>query len=426
MTEKVFGTEKKGSIRDIPLPTENSSANKLDLQNKNSENFDNWSQMKRKNKRFGSKIIGFILLCLIGAGIYSFLFHSAEVTVTSASEQVTIASREFNSALNPSDDQVAFTRVNPYKKTETLYVEGSEEENKQTKTTGTITVYNTDSQPKTYIKNTRFQTESGLVYRAFKKFVIPAGTEENPGSTEVVIVAENPGEKYNSQSGATFKLPALKEQNNPSYDLVYASQTEPLEGGFSGVIRVPTEDDIEEAKTKLRATIELDLEKGFAESLPDNYIVNKDYISVSDVVFIEKPNSEKGGLDIEAQATLESVVFEKEIFDLFMAKQLLEDYQTGKSYVIDNIPELTMELQGDIDPATVEEFSFTVSGNVAFRSPVDVEEVKKLVSGNLKSHITSGLVTGLETVNIKEVSVSPFWRRTLPGNAEQITVTVEE
>ena len=426
MTEKVFGTEKKGSIRDIPLPTEKTNVNKLDLQSKNSENFDNWSQMKRKNKRFGSKLIGVVLLLLVGAVAYSYLFHSAEIVVTSSSQEVTIASREFESALSPTDTQVEFTRVNPYKKTETLYVEGSEEENKQTKTTGTITVYNTDSQSKTYIKNTRFQTEDGLVYRAFKKFVIPAGTEDNPGSTEVVVVAENPGEKYNSQSGATFKLPALKEQNNPSYDLVYASQTEPLEGGFSGVIRVPTEDDIEEAKTKLRATIELDLEKDFAASLPDNYIVNKDYISVSDVVFIEKPNSEKGGVDLEAQATLESVVFKKEVFEAFMAKQLIEDYQDGNTYVIDNINELTMELDGDINPRTVEEFTFSVSGNVQFGSPVNTEQVQALAAGNLKSHITSGLVTGLETVNVKEVSVSPFWRRTLPNSPEQITVTVEE
>gem|GEM_PF-2734945 len=426
MTEKVFGTQKKGSIRDIPLPTEARSANTLDLQNKSDDNFDNWSNMKRKNKRFGSKLIGFLLITIMGLALYSFLFHSGSIVVKQMVTKVTVTGNDYTASLDPSQG-VEFVRVNPFTKTVSQYVEGSQEENKQTKTTGTITVFNTDSDSKNYIKNTRFETEDGRVYRAFKRFVIPKGTTANPGSVEVLVVAENPGEKYNSEGGAEFTLPALKEQNNPDFEKVYAKQTQPLEGGFSGVIRVPTADDIAEAKTKLRTQIEQDLEKDFAASLPDNYIVNKDYISVSEVTFIEKPNSEKGGLDIEASANLDSVVFKKEVFEQFLAKELLDGYQSSDNVAIDNIGAITMTLEDeDLDPKTVETFKFKVEGDIVFRSDVNQDEIVNTASGKLKSHIENGLVNGLESVDIVEVSVSPFWRRSLPDNIERITVTVVE
>ncbi len=424
MTEKVFGSEKKGSIRDIPLPKENGSAHTLNLQDGPGDDFDNWSQMKRKNKRFGSKLIILVLLAIFIMGVYSALFHSGAIVVNQSVQTVTVTEQEFTASVNPNDG-MEFTRVNPFTKSVTQYVEGSEEENKQTKTTGTITVYNTDSEEKNYIKNTRFETEDGLVYRAFRRFAIPGGSDDNPGTVEVTVVAENPGEKYNSESGATFKLPALKEQNSPAYDQVYARQTEPLTGGFSGVIRVPTADDIAEAKIKLRAQIAQDLEKDFASSLPDNYIVNKDYISISEVTFIEKPNSEKGGIDLEAQANLDSVVFKKEIFETFLANELLEN-SVGQ-ITIDNVQAITMKIVDDqFDPKTVESFKFTIAGDVTFRSSVDANAIKQAVAGKLQSHISSGLVTGLDDVSIQDTSVSPFWRRSMPKNTDNITVTIVE
>ena len=71
--------------------------------------------------------------------------------------------------------------------------------------TGVIVVYNAYSAaPQRLIKNTRFATEDGKIFRAKDSIVVPGTTIENgkiiPGSVEAIVVADEPGEAYNFQT----------------------------------------------------------------------------------------------------------------------------------------------------------------------------------------------------------------------------------
>lgn len=424
MTEKVFGTHKEGSIRDIPLPTDAGSNHDLNLRKPARDDFDDWNDNAKRNKKPGAKLLIALVAMIILGIAYSYLFHRATVVVTPRTISVQVANQQFEAQLQATDG-IEFVRVTPFNRVVSMYVEGSLEENRQTKASGILTVYNTDKTPKTYIKNTRFITEDGRLYRAFKKFVIPAGTANKPGSVDVLVNAENPGDKYNSDEALTFTLPALKEQGDPAYDLVYAKQNGVLSGGFSGIIRVPTEDDIEETKIKLTTRIKQELEQEFVSSMSANYIINTDYMVISDPTFSEKPNAEKGGMDLEARATLNAVVFERSTFESFMAQQLIPDYTQGVVHIV-NVPELTMTvIDTKFDPMATDAFTFSVVGEPQFEWPVVEDDIARLLTGKLKSHIMNNLVNDLDNVEIIDVSVSPMWRRSLPGNASHITVTVQ-
>ena len=108
MSEKVFGTKKNGSIKDIPLP-EKDASHTLDLAQSKSKNtkkrakaddVSDWSHSKRKNKRMGYKIgIGIVMLILLLVG-YSYLFHSATLTVEERNTNAVFAGEEFSAAVD--------------------------------------------------------------------------------------------------------------------------------------------------------------------------------------------------------------------------------------------------------------------------------------------------------------------------------------
>lgn len=432
MSEKVFGTEPKGSIKDIPLP-ENKSRNSLDLSKpiqgagqpvSSGRGVNNWDNSRSQNKRSGMKWFGIAAGVLLLLVAYSFLFHRATVEVDQQSQNVVITNQEYNASLQGGDGVLEFVRIEPFVKTERVFVEGSVEENRQTKASGVITVYNTDTTEKNYIKDTRFETAGGNIYRAFNRFTIPAGSSDNPGSVEVLVVAENPGTEYNSAEGLRFTLPALREQGSPSYELVYAEQTEPLEGGYSGVVRVPLEEDIEEAEEALEQTLESSLASDFRATLSDEYVIRNEFLVLGDPVFTQSPDEERGGVEVVARAELYAVVFRKNDLENFLAENLIESYQ-GEPIDIANIDALTITLSDDeFDPASDTEMAFTIVGEAQFLWPIDENQITQLLAGKLRSHVENDLVVGLDHVTVSDVSVSPFWRRKLPNNTDRITINI--
>ncbi|MFW0870976.1 MAG: hypothetical protein ACKKL4_00780 [Patescibacteria group bacterium] len=448
MSKKVFGVKKQGSIRDIPIPNRE-SVHKLDLgassgenggsnkatHRENSKDSHNNHHMNNRlqntkqnmNKQIGIKlgILGVFVLLLLTA--YSYFFHSATVVVQERSTEAVLAGEALSASITSEDaTTLSFTRVGPITKTETLFVEGTQEENRQTKATGELIVYNTDSTEKNYIKNTRFATENGLVYRAFNRFSIPKGSEENPGSTRVLVVAENPGEKYNSESGLSFTLPALKEQGDPAYDAIRAEQGEALTGGYSGIVKVPSDQDIQEAQVKLGSRLDGQLFDVFKASLEEGTISFPIFMSESDPTFTEEVNEQKEGVDVVARTQLYGIAFDKSEFQKAIAEKVLGQDVNLDGVTITNIDELEFALtDNEFDPEKSENVSFTVTGKGQFVWKVDEEQVKDIVAGKLKSHIENNLVAGVSELSITSVDVSPFWRRLLPKKSDNIRVIID-
>jgi hypothetical protein len=81
-------------------------------------------------------------------------------------------------------------------------VAASEETDVQKKASGRIVIYNNhNSSPQRLVKNTRFETPEGLIYRINESVTVPGakieGGEKVPGSVEAEVMADIPGQKYN-------------------------------------------------------------------------------------------------------------------------------------------------------------------------------------------------------------------------------------
>ena len=418
MSENVFEKESnERSIRNIPLPKSGSGSQVGEKPIKR-------AKVRRKNRQrnYFSLILAIVALTLLL--LYSLLFHRAEIVATGSTSTITLQNEQYVANLT-GQSGLRFIRPNTFSKTIDTYREGSREENRETRATGVVTVFNSGTSPKTYIKNTRFQDGNERVYRAFNRFTVPAANGDTPGSTEVLVFADAPGDSFNSESGARYVLPALREQQSPDFDLVYASQSEPIAGGFSGVIRVPTESDIASAERELEDRLSEELLQDFIRQLPADYIVNNDnqLIEISDVTFAQKPDTERGGVVIEARAELDAVVFNKNDFDRFLAEE--NGQQSGS--VLENVDELEISVDSrGFDLTEDEEFTFSITGQPVFVLKPDPQELARAIAGKKASHVRTGLVAGVEDDSIESIDISPFWRRTLPDNPDHIEVTIRE
>ena len=165
------------------------------------------------------------------AFVFSWAFTGATVTVTPKSVAITLAD-DFEAAI--AGGTLSFVSA-PFQKSGEEVVPALEQKRVSERATGTIVVYNNFSaSPQRLIKNTRFESPQGRIYRIDRSIVVPGRKKEGdrviPGSVEAVVFADSPGAAFNS-SLTDFTVPGFK--NDPArYAAFYARSKTPLPPGF--------------------------------------------------------------------------------------------------------------------------------------------------------------------------------------------------
>lgn len=143
------------------------------------------------------------------------------------------------------------------------------------KASGEIVIYNAfSSSRQTLVKNTRFETPDGKIYRIDRQVSVP-GTEVKegkivPGSLEVTVYADKPGEEYNI--GLTdFTIPGFK--GSQRYEKFYARSKTEITGGFVGTLPIFSEEDAENARLRLRENIKDYFAENVSKQRPEGYLL---------------------------------------------------------------------------------------------------------------------------------------------------------
>jgi hypothetical protein len=163
------------------------------------------------------------------------MFRSTSVTVIPRSHTIVFdAGKTFTAYPATSAPAGALTySVQTFDVDDTAPVASQGSTHTEHKASGSVTIVNQYStSPVKFVKNTRFQTPDGLVFRAPADITIPAMQNGNPGTVTVTLIADQAGDKYNIPPTAHFSLPGL--QGSAMYDKVYARSSAPFAGGFSG------------------------------------------------------------------------------------------------------------------------------------------------------------------------------------------------
>lgn len=296
------------------------------------------------------------------------------------------------------------------------------------KASGTITVYNKFEPvtPFTLKTGTHFMSDSGKLFVASQKIVIPAarksGSKITPGSVQVRVEAAEGGDSYNI-APSNFSVPGLK--GTAYYYSVYATSTSPMTGGYAGKTKKVTDDDVQSAKEVLVKKATDDAVNELKAQIPSDYILLDSAIS-SDT--ISSSTSTKVGtiaqnFTYQANIKVSALAFKKSDLD-----------KLAQDYIISQMPDgkILLENSFKIDYSTV---TVDVSGgkatlNINFSSGVypDINKNSLAISlfgrnaNQINEIINNSLGSQISSV---KVNFWPFWVTSAPKNQKAVNVELK-
>ncbi len=290
------------------------------------------------------------------------------------------------------------------------------------KSSGKITVYNaysSESQP--LVKNTRFVTPEGKIFRLTASIVVPGAKisegKIQPSSIEVAVEADAAGDAYNTGPVAKLRIPGF--QGGPKYDGFYGEFKNGAEGGFVGVMKVATDEDLKKAGEASRKNIENGLLAEVATSIPTGFttIPGGMTLAVLREGLTAEPD-EKGefgyGISMEAKLIAfreEDVVsiadanFEKDKDGAYDPRHVEISY--GTPSVDWGAGKITLPVE--------------VSG--IWARAFDPEKFKAEILGKKYADFRAAAISVPGTESVKS-ALWPFWTRSVPKNTQKVRIII--
>ncbi len=375
---------------------------------------------RKTSYRFGLWIIILISVLVLVFGL-SFIFSGAKLVIT-PKQRTVLVDAEFSAYKTPKGDELGFEIM-------TIEKEGSQSVNAngeifvKEKASGDIIIYNNyNKSNQRLIKNTRFETPDGLIYRINKSIVVPGrktvGGKIVPGSIEATVYADEEGASYNI--GLTdFTIPGFS--GDPRFDDFYARSKTSMVGGFIGEKKIVNSEDELNARESIQTNLKEQLLKDVFSQKPEGFEIYKDGIFIT---FSSLPNGEEGGdVVIKEKAILYGTLFKQEKFAQFIALNTIAGFDGEVVEILDSSSiSFTILNKNDVQPWIDDEFSFKLAGNAHVVWSFESEQLKNDLAGKSKEALQT-VLTGYPSIDNAQIILRPFWRQTLPDDIKDIKIT---
>ncbi|GEM_PF-874624 len=388
-----------------------------------------FSEKKGFFRRFGFAIFMVILFVGVGGAItWGYLnYPKAEITIYPRKKDF---SKEIKVTIKDGVDKSRISEgIIPgqykemvIKKTMKFNATGETYSTDDGKAKGKVTIYNKyseDEQP--LVVTTRVLSKEGKLFRLAKAVTVPGMTADKPGTVEVAVIADKPGEDFNIGS-SSFTIEGFKGKSK--YTKFEVKSFEPMVDGGSPdsnkKLSMILAEDITRAKEKTAASLEKNLEDEVMAQLDSEMSamfdsVEKEVIkasSTNDVKDVVKSFSytieQKVKLIAFATADVNSVAL------LGMNKEIDQDYEIEESQSkvifkksITDFENKTMTMYLDSTAVAWPEIEGTaLAQKIADRKE---EEIRTIL-------------TGYPTIEKIEFLVKPSWLTGLPIGKDKIDV----
>ena len=414
-------TPAKRTIRDIPVPAHRREREVSTPPPPPPPPPPPETEMKRKRRFPGKKItiiIGLVALVFLGFLARELFVVHATVSVVQKKSPVLIDGT-FIAKKAGTEKELSFDVISSSKEvTKSVPVTG--EKKVETRASGTIVIYNNySSASQRLIKNTRFETTDGRIYRIDESVTVP-GKDKNtgtPGSIETLVYADTAGSDYNIGL-SDFTIPGFK--NDPRYTKFFARSKTPMAGGFIGTIKTASASDLQKAEDELRVALKDELTTKVVAEVPQGSVL------FSNAIYLEyEVLSPKDSSDVKIKGTAYGVTFNSKKLSQSIAEATLSDYD-GSDVVALGLEKLTFTpVPQDVKPWQTGVVSFSLKGTTTIVWQFDQVKLKTDLLGQQKEK--SRIATILESypsIDHAEVVVRPFWKGTLPEKIESISVEI--
>ncbi len=421
---------KKRSIRNVPLSTGKKKTrgqeNKASQENRLS-NFsgpiDGIKTSQSSHKSSMAKWWILIIIVLIGVLVSLSVFFSGAKIILEPKQEVAEFSTNLTGVRDGSGSEesgVAYSIL-------TISNEGSRttsnvtEKDVDKKASGEITVFNnSESSPLRLVKNTRFETPDGLIYRTPKSVVVPGrSTKEGkviPGSVTITVYADSPGEEYNIGL-VDFTIPGFKGTDR--FSKFYARSKTSMIEGFSGVMKVVPDSELKQMREEIQADLTEELRGNVYSQIQENFVLYEGGIYID---FESQSNIDLGdSVQIVEKGVLTAVLFDKKDLSNYIAKNVINLSEGGVEIL--NIDELDFSIHNReyVTPWDDTSFEFRLGGLANFVWVFDEEKMKNDFAGQPKKNINS-ILSKYEGIKGAEVIMSPLWKMSFPKDVDKIKV----
>lgn len=372
-----------------------------------------------KNESVGTLVfIGTLLVLLVGGGLLTFVFNHATVTITPKYEDVTDFRKPITYALAGSDtDSTVLYTVATSTLTRQKTLSTSETKKVEAKASGRIIVYNNYStESQRLIKNTRFESASGKIYRINNSVTVPGMSGGKPGSVEVTVYADTIGPDYNS-APTDFTIPGFK--GSPQYDKFYARSDGPISGGASGDVSMPSVSDINAAKDELALELAQEIKTALGKQKLDGYV---GLYNAIDITYADNESSLLAGETNTYEVTATGYLMFAKADELAkaVAESSVRDYK-GEKVRLDYTDKLSFTRKDSDRLSTVQSLEVLTEGSPRVVFLTDEDALKKIVAGKKRSEFTT-LMKSVDTIEGAEISFSPLWLSSFPDDVSKISV----
>lgn len=360
-------------------------------------------------------ILGAIVLAL---GIFS-LFNGATVTYTPKSQSLSFNNETFTAKKEGVPEDLLFSVI---KLTEEKSAEApaSGEEQVNQKASGVIIVYNNSSaSSQRLIKTTRFETPDGKIYRIANDITVPGqktvGGKTQPGSLEVTVYADQPGESYNIGL-SDFTLPGLK--GDPKFTTIYARSKTPMTGGLVGAVKKVSPDDKKAAETTIESGLNESLIAEATAQVPADFVLIPSLVQIT---FEKLPEGASTGdkAVVRERGNFSGVIFKKSDLARYLASKKTTVSLTDKMDI--DLSGLTINFvqapSGDL--ASEDTITFTVSGDTMVVWISDEAAIAQELLGKGKGELKQ-VLNNYPSIVEADAVVRPFWKRSFPDEAQDI------
>lgn len=380
-------------------------------------------QATRRTSRVGIWVAAIIALVALGCAAALLFIPSSSVAIVPRTHVVPF---DASNPLTAYPAATAATGTIPYTvMTQTFedsaVLAASGTEHAEEKASGTITVYNETDRSMRLIKNTRFQSPEGLIFRIPASIDVPPASNGAPGTIRATVFADEAGPKYNIGPTDRFTLPGLR--SSPDFAKVYARSTAAFAGGFSGERPAVPSALLDSTKAEIRGR----LEEKAAElwrTTPEGSIA---FPGLAIVTYETLPTTpEPGdGVRVTERATVAIPVFDANTFASALARAVSADAEAS-IVSIRFSPETRALPIGTFDAASLgrESITFSLSGRGQIVWQLDAAALQEALAGREEAAFEP-IVQGFPAIEEARARLVPFWRNSFPQDPADVTVTVD-
>lgn len=366
---------------------------------------------KPKKKLFISLIAGVVVLFFIIAN----LFTSASVTINPRTETINVESvLIIKNSESESGDLMYTNKEVSQESTKELKATGEKEVS--IKSSGRIIVYNNFSdKDQPLVKQTRFESPDGKIYRIQDSITVPGQKTEDgkivPGSIEVEVFADKAGEEYNIEP-TDFTIPGFK--NLPQFDGFYARSKTAMTGGFEGVRKVVNESDRQSAESSMSQ----ELKEALVEMIKTDESTAGKVVVYDDSNFLFESSEEPDSGDnvvLRTKGTLTAKIINPEIIAHKLAERHIPTFNISNDVTLHDSESLQYSLTDN---------NLSIFGNVVIEWVINQNTLKEQLSGKSKSEV-SEIFKEFDGIDKAAVDLKPFWKRSFPDSVQDIDVVIE-